>query len=496
MDRQAQVEQLRACLSGVLRFTNRQISVLVNDGYEVAQDLSYWSYEDITAWVTHKEKTKAGNQSIQFGDMKRKSLIGLAWWVTEKVRCGEVINLDDFDDEARLLSISEAKIEFDEKKVESQATKPEKFKYSEWTEWEKSVYTYLLSIKNGRGVPLAYVIRKDSLYHELDDRLARIIRNASVTGAMFRNDSQKVLTLLKSLTNGTDAENWMKGTSCGRVAMQSLQSHYDGEAEAEKRKEAARSDLKVLFYKNEASFSFEKYLNRMKRCFDTLEKYGVPYYEEDKVKFLLDRVQSSHAEVKTQVSICRSNHANSFVDASTYMSKEISRIFPTSNVGSISFGKGQRSKGSTRNVSSASTNTGKRGKRKGLIAASNNGVDISDPTRYFSKEEWRKLDDEIKKKILDNPERQKKKKAKEARKISSVASESTPSVRSEVSLSQETEDRIIAAVIRATKEVNEQGSTESTPSGIRHGSRFVSSIQAGSNRSQASSVSFDRSTRG
>jgi hypothetical protein len=66
-------------------------------------------------------------------------------------------------------------------------------------------------------------------------------------GLSFRSDSQKVLTLLKSLTTATDAENWMNGCSCGRVAMQALQAHYDGDAEAEKRKEAARSDLKVLF---------------------------------------------------------------------------------------------------------------------------------------------------------------------------------------------------------------------------------------------------------
>jgi hypothetical protein len=66
-------------------------------------------------------------------------------------------------------------------------------------------------------------------------------------GLSFRSDSQKVLTLLKSLTTATDAENWMKRCSCGRVAMQALQAHYDGDAEAEKRKEAARSDLKVLF---------------------------------------------------------------------------------------------------------------------------------------------------------------------------------------------------------------------------------------------------------
>jgi hypothetical protein len=69
----------------------------------------------------------------------------------------------------------------------------------------------------------------------------------------------------------------MHGINCGRLAMEALQSHYDGDAEAEKCKQAAKSDLQTLFYRHEAAFSFEKYINWMKKCFDTLEKYQVPY---------------------------------------------------------------------------------------------------------------------------------------------------------------------------------------------------------------------------
>ena len=40
-------------------------------------------------------------------------------------------------------------------------TKPEKFKYSEWNQWEESVYLYLNSLTSNCGAPLSYVIRKD-----------------------------------------------------------------------------------------------------------------------------------------------------------------------------------------------------------------------------------------------------------------------------------------------------------------------------------------------
>jgi hypothetical protein len=488
-------DAFRVCLRNILRFTDRQINGLVLDGYEKATDLAYWGYDEITNWVNHKEKIHINRGGASYGDMKRKGLIGLAWWVTEKVRMGVPVDLASFDDEARHTSIIEARVEHEEGKGESQAVKPEKFKYESWIEWEKSLYTYLLALKNSIGVPLAYMIRKPSMYHEMDERLKKIIMNAKLEGAVFRSDSQRVLTLLKSLTTATDAENWMKGCSCGRVAMQALQAHYDGDAEAEKRKEAARADLKVLFYRNEASFPFEKYLNRLKKCFDVLEKYSVPYYEEDKVKLLLDRIQCNHAEVKTQVSICRASFASDFVQASTYMAREISRIFPMSNVASINFGRGNSRLKGGRNVSSAGRGRGRGGgKRKGTF---NNGIDVSDQTRYYSKEEWAKLDPEVKKKILDNPERKKK---KAARLTSAVSSHSTSQHGGdEVSVlsaatSKDAEDRMVSAIIRGVlKSSGEDASSNRSVSqaslGPRHGGRAVSSGQSAA--SVRSGVTFD-----
>lgn len=200
--------------------------------------------------------------------------------------------------------------------------------------------------------------------------------------------------------------------------------------------------------------SFEKYLNRLKKCFDTLEKYGVPYYEEDKVKLLLDRIQCNHGEVKMQLSICRASYSANFVQASTYMSREISRIFPNSNVASISFGKGKY-KG--RNVSSLN---GKGRKRNKSGKEMNNGVDILDRTRYFSKDEWKKLDSEARKKILEDPERIKLKKQKEACKVNEVDSKRNSGAGMDAAsvISKESEEeRMISAIIRGVTQSSQAG---------------------------------------
>ena len=81
---------------------------------------------------------------------------------------------------------------------------------------------------------------------------------------MFTKDSRKVLTILKELTLGTDAETYIKGLECGLKAMQELQAHYDSTSEGSRRKQVSRADLKIIFYKNETNFTVEKYVTKLK----------------------------------------------------------------------------------------------------------------------------------------------------------------------------------------------------------------------------------------
>ena len=75
-----------------------------------------------------------------------------------------------------------------------------------------------MSRKNSRGVPLSYVIRKDtSSPEDSENRDVQIIYQASIVGKMFTRDSRKVIDILKELTLGTDAETWIKGLKCGKI---------------------------------------------------------------------------------------------------------------------------------------------------------------------------------------------------------------------------------------------------------------------------------------
>ena len=123
---------------------------------------------------------------------------------------------------------------------------------------------------------------------------------------MFTRDSRKVIGILKELTLVNDAETWIKCLKCVRKAMQELQAHYDGTPEGAQRKKVSRSDLKKGFYKNENTFTFEKYVAKIKGVLNVLKKYGAPLYEEQMVENLLDQIMSPNTELKIEVNICRS----------------------------------------------------------------------------------------------------------------------------------------------------------------------------------------------
>ena len=128
---------------------------------------------------------------------------------------------------------------------------------------------------------LSYIIRKyTSSPKDRKNRDVQIIYQESLVGNMFTRDSRKVIDILKELTLGTDANIWIKGIKCGRKAIQGLQAHYNGTSEGARRKQVARADLNKIFYKNDTTFTFEKYVKNLKEIFNVLEIYGDPIYEE------------------------------------------------------------------------------------------------------------------------------------------------------------------------------------------------------------------------
>ena len=81
--------------------------------------------------------------------------------------------------------------------------------------------------------------------------------------------------------------------------MQELKYHYDGILEGSWRKQVSIADPKNIFYNNETTFTFEKYVTKLKGFFNVLEKYGVPLYKKQMVEHLLEYIMLPNTELNT-----------------------------------------------------------------------------------------------------------------------------------------------------------------------------------------------------
>ena len=158
-----------------------------------------------------------------------------------------------------------------------------------------------------------------------------------------------------------------------------------------------------------------------------LGKYGVPLYEDQMVKHLLDQIMSPNKELKTEVNICRSSQLSKFFKASTYLSTVIARLYPSANPSSGCFRKrsiyavvrGDRGRGRGGSFSGRCRGRGRgviggwvrrghvQGARGWGSGAHENGIDISDFTCFFEDSEWAALSNDTRKKITEDPVRTK-----------------------------------------------------------------------------------------
>ena len=72
--------------------------------------------------------------------------------------------------------------------------------------------------------------------------------------------------------------NGLKVSSAAESQCRNFNTTMAVTSEGARKKQIAREDRKKILYKNETTFTFEKYVTNIKGIFNVLEKYGVPLY--------------------------------------------------------------------------------------------------------------------------------------------------------------------------------------------------------------------------
>ena len=266
----ADQSELYELLCNFHSFTQEQFVCLMEQGgYDTLHSMYNWRYKDIYKWCTSMSGLNINRGGRTFQQNRMRQLQGIAWYVTDCVRRGVQVDVDEYkgnpDEYKDCAEVDYLEGEQDGVTV----SKPEKFEYKNWIEWEESVYTYFESVKNSNNIPLVYVIRKDLNGVAPSGRKEEIIYHASRNGYLFSQDNKKVGDIIRELCLGTEAEAWLNNHKGGMECMDALRLHYDGPDEAERRMTSAKAKLDRLFYKAEATFPFEKSNGKAVRRTDT-----------------------------------------------------------------------------------------------------------------------------------------------------------------------------------------------------------------------------------
>jgi hypothetical protein len=364
---------------------------------------AFGDYTDtmIESMAGRNEKRTPAASRIRFGIQLRRK--------------GIAVSIDDLNPDVIVAMTCEMNLNLDrDKDKDDKLFQPGKFEPRKYITWARSFENYLDSLRGKSGLPLLYVIRPEDVNpDEAKDNYQRALWMAPHHGPAYRDDNRQVYRIYKDLMIGTDGWTWFNRApnGDGRAAHLLIDKHYRGDAETALRAAEAKATLQKLHYRNEAVFSFEKYITRMSECFELLEDNDQGLSDAQKVKKMLAGIVSTNQEIVSLKTVVRTNHPNDFDSASTLMATQIALLYPSAEnkhrtnkrkISAVAQNQGptqqNQGRGHGRNRNQAVGNRGGGNGRGGGGNARNrnpalliNGVDVSDPMRNFTSDEWKRL---------------------------------------------------------------------------------------------------------
>jgi hypothetical protein len=231
-----------------------------------------------------------------------------------------------------------------------------------------------------------------------------------LAGNSFELDNQAVFRKLKAFLIDSPGWAWIEphdASENGRAAYMAWTAHYNGEGELSKRTSIAKSRLDGLHYRNERSMSFEKCTELMTKCFNTLHKdIDQRYSERQKVEKLLKAIRCQDSELLAAKVVIDQQYPRDFIGACGYFSQQVARIHGPAQL------EYKQSRHKKRGIYAIDSRAGRGGRARGRFGQRSgrggrnyqrrggrtynrgntiNGIDVTDPNRNFTAQEWEAL---------------------------------------------------------------------------------------------------------
>lgn len=366
--------------------------VLTELGSDLTSFLRYGEKDIVTLQKTMAEIRPATLQ-VHFGLSRTKSLKAMVHWAKDLDRIDQAPTLANYGDGISFLEDlrnAEERARIREQMIagsdsRAKAASPGKLKDEKgWNTWEQALSTHLNILVGVNGVPLIYVIREDEAdpTTEYDTFIEETIAKARLVGPEFEADSLQVHQIIRALTVGEHAEQWLKPLAKhkdGRRDMEALRAHYRGAGNQSRRIAVAQRMQSQLHYKGERAMPFSTFISKVQEMFNIFAACHEEFAESAKLRFLFEHISATPLQpaIETLKAQLGQNPTSwSFVNACNHLASQITSV-----------------ESSSRQLSEVN--------RGGADGASSSGIyDKDGKIRFsFNNNEWTKLTHDEKSKV-------------------------------------------------------------------------------------------------
>jgi hypothetical protein len=206
-----------------------------------------------------------------------------------------------------------------------------------WSAWDIIFENYITSLHGVVNIPLDYVIRHTMPAGWMATNAHDLLKYALIhTRAAWNPDSIIMYHELKLFCMSTPACDWISehnNTQSGSAATRSLQDHYKGARELNKQVIWAHEQLATAHYKSKYTFPFKKFATLLQKSYTILASNGEVHGDNERVRVMLSKMEvPNNAGVEAVKCICSSSHGNNLLAAVTYLSAEITNLFPAAQL--------------------------------------------------------------------------------------------------------------------------------------------------------------------
>ena len=369
---------------------NAIIADLLSEGLD---GLKHMTDEDVRDTCASYAKRTDGPFPVILTPVQKQRIKSLVLWVKDQERVGQALAFPGTTTQAQFRTALAEALERErrrkDQKKEGESYLDSSFNTKlksalQWEKWAEELNTNLCQIVGVRGVPLTYVIREGDM-PVFDASLPydeAVINAMTLTGQEFQQDARTVhKIIMKNVHEDSDAYTYIKTLirhRNGRRDIKALRERYSSDATKQAIINKAKNDLQNLIYKNERSFSFEKFSSKLQKAYDELEDNGRAVNNMDIVDGLWKRIQATDIQLYVaSLKVEYQRNPRSYKLILQDIAAEVGNITPSGN-----------SFGGNRGIAATYTKQG---------PCPSKGVHTTDGSIYigtYSKDQW--LSDEVK----------------------------------------------------------------------------------------------------